>query len=496
MRQKIFWLDVAICSLWLLIALANCSWWSLPAHFLMVVTVVMRIILSFSLYRGEKRSWISLTIFSALFALLSFVGQVMITTGDFADLPFVVMGINNDHLTHNIIKFILLAWLFLGPLTVYIVGLCRKTLTASTLTWKDALGAIMWKDKGAKRYSQLLLIAICALYAGLAMDMRMCRFACIILPPLSLYLINRHVTSCRGASEKKLMVGKLWMMGAAMVLFFNCQHYAGMWRVWMLVVSIAMVAYICWRTFGKQGMVGINILATIYLGIFLPSLSIGYNQYACIEYGRRGLYTLEPLRGVFYIKDAKTDKVGLRDRYSLLVEPEYDNIVHNTHNRPLGIYELRNNGYYTLYNVYHNKMMKSNVSDLHLQDSICQILDEYCDRNAYGYRDRLEVRVTNKFKAEVPLSHVKMTRNGITSYYDYSDRPYISEDSVTLRSGEFATDSIVRYGDTFHVLHYSHDVKRDSTVLYNIDLKTARQSTPQHEELDELAKRIETLFKH
>ena len=126
---------------------------------------------------------------------------------------------------------------------------------------------------------------------------------------------------------------------------------------------------------------------------------------------------------------------------------------------------------------------------------VFMIIDKYCDSNAYGYRDRLEVRVTNKFKAEVPLSHVKMTRNGITSYYDYSNHPYISEDSVTLRSGEFSTDSIVRYGDTFHVLHYSHDVKRDSTVLYNIDLKTARQSTPQHEELDELAKRIETLLK-
>ena len=176
MRQKILWLDLAICSLWLLIALANCSWWSLPAHFLMVVTVVMRIILSFSLYRREKRSWIPLTVFSALFALLSVVGQVMITTGDFADLPFVVMGINNDHLTHTIIKCTLLAWLFLGPLAVYIVGLCRKTLTASAMTWKDALGAILWKDEGAKKYCQLMLIAACALYAGLAMDMRMCRF--------------------------------------------------------------------------------------------------------------------------------------------------------------------------------------------------------------------------------------------------------------------------------------------------------------------------------
>ena len=139
--------------------------------------------------------------------------------------------------------------------------------------------------------------------------------------------------------------------------------------------------------------------------------------------------------------------------------------------------------------------MTSNVSAPNLQDSICQILDKYCDGNAYGYRDRLEVRVTNKFKAEIPLSYIKMTKNGTNSYYDYSDQLYISEDSVTLCSGEFATDSVVRYGDTFHVLHYSYDVKRDSTVLYNIDLKTARQSTPQHKELDELAKRIETLLK-
>ena len=140
MRQKIFWLDLAICSLWLLIALANCSWWSLPAHFLMVVTVVMRIILSFSLYRREKRSWIPLTVFTILFVMLYVVGQVMNTMGDFADLSFVVLGINNDRLTYTIIKCTLLVWLFLGPLTVYIAGLCRKTLKSSTLTWKDALG--------------------------------------------------------------------------------------------------------------------------------------------------------------------------------------------------------------------------------------------------------------------------------------------------------------------------------------------------------------------
>ena len=95
----------------------------------------------------------------------------------------------------------------------------------------------------------------------------------------SLYLIARHVTSCRGTLENNPIVGKLWVMVVAMVLFFCAQRYAGMWRVWMLVASTAMVAYVCWRTFGKQGLAGISIMATVYLGIFLPTVAIGYNQY-------------------------------------------------------------------------------------------------------------------------------------------------------------------------------------------------------------------------
>ena len=496
MRQKIFWFDLAVCSLWMLAALANCSWWSLPIHFFMVVTVVMRIILSFSLYRREQRSWIPLMVFTILFVMLSVEGPVMITTGDFADLPFVVLGINNDHLTHNITKCMLLAWLFLGPLAVYIVGLCRKTMVASTLTWKDAVGAILWKDKGAKKYCQLMLVAVCALYAGLAMDMRMCRYACIILSPLSLYLIAKHVTSCRGKSEENPIIGKLWLMVAAMVLFFYAQSFAGMLRVWMLVISIAMVAYVCWRTFGKQELAGISsILVTVYLGILLPTVAIGYNQYACIEYGRNGLDTLIPLRGVFYIKDAKTDKIGLRDRYGLLIEPVYESIVHNSRNLPLGIYELRKNGYYSLFHAYHNEVIMSNVSDQNLQDNICKLLDKYCGYHDYSNKDRLEVRVTRKYNSEVILSHVKMTKNSNNSSYDYSDNPYISEDSVALPPGKFATGSTVLRGGTFHVLHYSYDVKRDNVVLYNIDLKTAKKSVPKQKALVELAKEIEALLK-
>lgn len=487
MRQNMFWLDWTFCSLWTLIVLANCSW-HLPSHLLMIVMVVVRIVLSFALYRKEKRSWVPLVVFTALFALLAVVGQVMTITGLCANLLFAVLGIAKDPLVHDITKWMLLAWLFLVPWAVYVVGLCRKTMVVSTLTWKEALGAILWKDKEAKMYGGLMLIAVFALYAGLAMDARMCRFACLVLPSLSLYVLAKHVGSC--VTEGNRLAGKLGLMVASMTLFFYAQRYAGMWRVWMLVASLLVVAYVCWRTLGKQR----SILASIYLGMMLPTLAIGYNQYACIDCGRLGLNTLEPLRGVFYVRDSRTDKIGLRDRYGLVVEPAYESIVHNIRNRPLWVYELRRNGYYALYDAYHNERMQTNVADQMLQDSICRLLDAYCEECEHGCRDKLEVRVTSKFQSEALLSHVKLSKCGHRSYYDYLDRPYISKDSATLRSGEFGTDSTACYMGTMPALRYSYDVARNNTVLCNIDIKVAGRSMPRQEALAELAKRIETLI--
>lgn len=93
------------------------------------------------------------------------------------------------------------------------------------------------------------------------------------------------------------------------------------------------------------------------------------------------------------------------------------------------------------------------------------------------------------------MSHVKVLGNGSTSYYDYDDKPYITADSVLIPSGEFTTDSIEYYGHRLYVLHYSCDVKQDSTVLYNIDMKAARLAVPQQEALVELEKEIEMLLR-
>ena len=113
----------------------------------------------------------------------------------------------------------------------------------------------------------------------------------------------------------------------------------------------------------------------------------------------------------------------------------------------------------------------------------------------YDYNERMEVKVKAASSPNRLKSHVKVVTNGSTPRYDYDDTPYITADSVLIPSEEFATDSIDYYGNKLYVLHYSYDVKLDSTVLYNIDLKVARKNMPQQEAFVELAKEIEMLLR-
>ena len=230
----------------------------------------------------------------------------------------------------------------------------------------------------------------------------------------------------------------------------------------------------------------------MYLGAVLPTMSIGYNQYACIGYGRQGHSTLTPFRGIFYIEDSKTGKIGLRDRYGMLVKPEYESIVKMPNHR---YYELRDKGIVKSYNVYTNIIAKRNDIDEDVQKVLCNIMDDFYDNNGYSYPDLSEVKVTELFDKKAVVAHVKMTRSYNDTHYDYSDKPFIAEDSVVMLSGEFASDTIVRFHETLNVLRYSYDVKRDDVPIYNIDIKVATKNIPEQMDLAELAKDIEAVLK-
>lgn len=484
MKQKLFWFDLALCSLWAIIVLRYYYPGILSVHAVFaILAVVARILASFSLYRNDRKSWLSIVLFFALSAFSMVTGEIGLGVRDLATYPYVVLGVDYDRQMLVFTGCAFAAWLWLFPVVTYIVGLCRKRMRM-TMTWKEALGSLLWKDHRARTYFALMLVAVGAFYAGLAMRNFINGFACLVAPTLSYWILLRYY---------KIPSNKLWLMVVGMLLFFYAQPLAGLWRIAMLAVSFAIVAYMCGRFYRIKRLLALSLIATLYLGILLPSLAIRYNQYTCINYGRSRRGNVDTYQGIFFIKDPNSGEVGLRDRYGLLVKPEYEYIDCHGRDSFFGItdLELHKHGYYLIYNIWDKSISQDDSIDHELQDSVCGILDDHIDNFGYDYYDRLDLQVKDYATGEV-IVEVNMGKTGDSPHY-YDSQMHLPSDTTALADGEFVSDTLVDYG-TWPVLHYSYDVKRDSVALYNIDIKSARDKMPAHEELSGLAMRVARLL--
>lgn len=484
MKQKILWFDLALCSVWALAVLGCKSWCGLSAHLLILLTVIFRVTTAFVLQRREKRGWITLAMFMGLTALFVGLGHDL-AIPDLCCYPFYMLGIEFAPMAYTLINCAVVAWLWVIPFMVYIICLFRRRLAKTKLTYKDLAGAILWHDKRARTYSLMMFVAVLSLYAGLAMDMQVCWITCIAAPTLSLWLLVRHY---------QMETGRLWLIVVAMAIFYHAQTHSGLVRISMLGMSLIIVAYMCNFFYRNKGMLTLAAFATVYIGMLLPSLSIGHNQYTCINYSRKGFYTFEPYRGIFFVTNSTGEKIGLRDRYGLLVEPKYEDICWYGQERLFVEAELRKNGYTTNYDVCANSLINGDDISHELQDDICGIVENHVLDQAYDYNERIEVKVrdclTDKF-----VSHVKaMNNNGVS--YDYATAPYISEDTADVKSGDFVCDTFVQIGVPKQVLCYSFDVTRDTTAIYNISIKTVRNKMSQCKELVELKDKIAERLKN
>lgn len=485
MKQKVLWFDLAVCSLWLLAALGGrMMWLGIPMAWVVLLIILARVAFSFSFYRREKRSWVALVLFIGATAL-GFTAQQDIGIGKLISIPFPVLGIDLDRIAYKFMGFILLAWIWFAPIVTYVIALCRRKLSNDGLSWKDALGGILWNDKKAKTYSFLMLMAVGTLYVGGTMAARSCLFACIVAPTFSYIVLSRYYG---------LKSEKVWLMVLALGIFFFAQTHAGVWRMVMLAVSLACIVYVCSSFYKQKRMLALALLSSLYLGVMLPSLAIGNNQYTCFNVGRTAYYSLNTYDGIFYIEDKNTEKIGLRDRYGILVNPEYDGIVYHTVQHWFGELELRKNGYVTLYDICNNTFHKGDDIKHKLQDSICGLVEKHLTKYGYQYEDRLETKVTDCNTSKV-ISWVKAEKNG-SIIYDYKNEPYIPTDSVVLQSGEVYCDSLVqlKYCQR-QALCYSCDVVKDGMPVYNIIVKAARGKMPRREEVITLAEKISMLLK-
>ncbi len=486
MRKILLGIDLAICSLWTIAALGSrIAWVDTPVTWIVMLLIMSRLLLSFTLYHREKKSWIPGLLFMGLTAF-AISTELDIKLSELASKVFPLLNLDINRWWYVGLTLAVATWLWIVPLVVFLVNIfCKGSLT-DTLTWKDALGKLLWTDKTARTYCSLLLITIGTLYTGLTMNARLCLFASVVAPTMSFHLLKRYY-----GLEK----GKMWVLVISMLIFFFTQPHAGLLRMTMLGISFSMVIYVCSSFYQDKKKLLPSVMSAIYVGILLPSLAIGNNQYTYFNVGRTGYYSIDTYPGIFCIEDKKTGKIGLRSRYALLVKPEYESIVYHTPRHWFGKLELRKNGYYTLYDICNNEYRKDNHISHQLQDSICQIVEEHLSEYDYKYDERLEVRLIEAKNSQV-RTHIKALKNG-SVIYNYDDKgAFIPTDSVSYTPGTIVCDSLVRLEwCMLKSLSYTHNATTNDSAVYNIHVTLARENMPKPKEAEMLVQKISCFLK-
>lgn len=485
MRKTLLEIDLAICSLWTIAALGSrIAWVDTPATWIVMLLIMSRLLLSFTLYHREKKSWIPGLLFMGL-TVFAISTELDIKLSELASKVFPLLNLDFNRWWYVGLTLAVATWLWVVPLVVFLVNIFRKGCLTDTLTWKDALGRLLWTEKRARTCCSLLLIAIGALYAGLNMEERLCLFACIVAPTLSFYLLNRYY----GGSNSKM-----WVLVASMLLFFFAQTHVELSRIAMLGISFCMVAYVCSDFYKSRKKLPLAFVTSIYLGGLLPSLAIGNNQYTGLGVGRTAYYSLDSYPGIFYIENKETRGVGLRDRYRILVEPEYEAFYYHTPRHWFGELELRKNGYYTLYDICNNKYRTDDDIDHLLQDRICKIVEQHLSEHSYHLDDRLEVRVTTP-STNITLVHIKALKNGSVCY-NYDKVPYIPTDSLANVAETFVCDTLVQLKwCQKKSLSYLHVAKGKNAPIYHVQVTLAKDNMPEQKEAIALVDKITPLLR-
>ena len=481
MKSKLLLLDLSICSLWMLSLLGGRVGWFYPVFAFSVLGVMMRFVVSFSLYFQEKRSWLPLGIFALLSGVLVYYEDI--TIGTIASYFFCLTGLEYNKVVKNALGIGLFFWIFAAPFVyaLFSLGKLRRT----DLTWKDLLGAILWHDRMTKTCSAILSVLFMAFLTGISMTPHLCQVMCFTAAPLTYWLLCHYL---RQKSEF------LWVLVISMAIFWYGQLLSGTWRASLLLVSFGLVIFVGTRLYKNTQNFLLAICTVIYLGVFLPSFSIGYNQYACINYARSGFYYLSPFKGILYITDSTRELYGLRDRYGLLIKPKYEHIGSGT-NVPYKwsyVFPMQKDGYTRYYDVLNNEFVNESDIKEDLQHNVREIIENHFAECGSGYDDRGQITITDLQNGKT-IADVRVCMYG-NPFLNYYPERFIADDSVLVEAGQFfSNDSVKVYNDMLKKsMSYAVNVP-DSLDRYRIYVRIAGDSLTSHYTLMDIARKVASL---
>jgi len=183
----------------------------------------------------------------------------------------------------------------------------------------------IWRERLVMYYGLLSLIIFVAFLIGRENPGYLGCFGVMALPVLLLYVVLK-------SESMSLQTRDVLIMLFGTFLYWFAQFWDHESKIAMLVINLCCIAYVCflkgfnWKTL---------FFAPITIIVFIQPFCIGNNLYTATDVGLRGKCRFydQACKGLWLV-DCGRDKLGLRDRYGMILDADYEDILQMQRTKP------------------------------------------------------------------------------------------------------------------------------------------------------------------
>ena len=173
----------------------------------------------------------------------------------------------------------------------------------------------IWKDRQVEQYGLLSLIVFGAFLIGCENPGYLGLVGVAALPVLLMCVI---LLFNGGRLQRKDAIVLVFGSSA----FWWAQFFDHESKMLLMVANLCCIAYAC---FMKEISWKTMLFVPVCIAVFIQPFCIGYNLYAATDVGLRSKYRYyDPAIHGLWLVDCGNDKKGLRDRYGMILDADYE----------------------------------------------------------------------------------------------------------------------------------------------------------------------------
>jgi len=233
----------------------------------------------------------------------------------------------------------------------------------------------IWRERLVMYYGLLSLIVFAAFLIGRENPGYLGCVGVMALSVLLLYVVLK-------SEGMSLQTRDVLIMLSGTFLYWFAQFWDHESKIVMLVINLCCIAYVCflkgfiWKTL---------FFAPITIIVFIQPFCIGNNLYTATDVGLRGKYRFydQACKGLWLV-DCGRDKLGLRDRYGMILDADYEDIQQMERTKPYVM--VQKNGKWGVYDIEQHRMdIEPTYTDISRKGQYTFLLsdEQHPERNKY-----------------------------------------------------------------------------------------------------------------